>query len=332
MKYYVTGDIHGDFNDLSYRIKENGIKTGDCLIILGDAGFNYFQNAREIILKSSANDLGITLFCIRGNHEIRPANIGTYKEKVWNEGKVWYESDFPNLLFAKDGEIYNINGNKALVIGGAYSVDKYYRAARFFMDYNGLIPLPIFKNLIKLAEGNDIKLEDKKEVDEFLISDNMTFVNYGWWKDEQISEKDKEKINALLSATNKFDIILSHTCPLKFEPTEVFIRGLNQNLVDKNMESWLNEVEGKVNYKNWYAGHFHTDKDLNNGFEFLFKSVKEIPAKTCGECDNFIGCGDWNLCCKLPHPESGPFGHLCYDNSEACSKFTEKRDEDAKTD
>lgn len=281
MKYYVTGDIHGDFSDLSCRIKQNRIKTGDCLIILGDAGFNYFQNARDIILKSRANDLDIILFCIQGNHEIRPANISTYKTKVWNKGKVWYESDFPNLLFAKDGEIYNINGNKTLVIGGAYSVDKYYRAARFFMNYNSMIPLPIFKNLIKLAEGNnDIKPEDKKEVDEFLISDNMAFVNFSWWKDEQISEKDKEKINALLSATNKFDIILSHTCPLKFEPTEVFIKGLNQDLVDKSMESWLNEIEEKTNYKKWYAGHFHTNKDLNNGFEFLFNAVKEVSAKT----------------------------------------------------
>ncbi|WP_221934318.1 hypothetical protein, partial [Klebsiella pneumoniae] len=39
-------------------------------------------------------------------------------------GTVWYEYQFPNLLFAKDGEIYDIEGLKHLVIGGAYSVDK----------------------------------------------------------------------------------------------------------------------------------------------------------------------------------------------------------------
>ena len=32
-----------------------------------------------------------------------------------------------NPLFAKDGEIYDFNGRKAIAIGGAYSVDKYYR-------------------------------------------------------------------------------------------------------------------------------------------------------------------------------------------------------------
>lgn len=35
--------------------------------------------------------------------------------------------EIENLLFAKDGEIYNFNGKKVMSIGGAYSIDKYYR-------------------------------------------------------------------------------------------------------------------------------------------------------------------------------------------------------------
>ena len=69
----------------------------------------------------------ITFFCIHGNHEERPFNISTYITKKWNGGIVYYEEEFPNILFAKDGEIYNINGKSILVIGGAYSVDKEYR-------------------------------------------------------------------------------------------------------------------------------------------------------------------------------------------------------------
>jgi len=37
------------------------------------------------------------------------------------------EEEYPNLLFAKDGEIYDLEGTKAIAIGGAYSVDKWYR-------------------------------------------------------------------------------------------------------------------------------------------------------------------------------------------------------------
>ena len=35
----------------------------------------------------------------------------------------------PNLLFAIDGEVYDLDGIKTIAIGGAYSVDKYYRLA-----------------------------------------------------------------------------------------------------------------------------------------------------------------------------------------------------------
>lgn len=32
------------------------------------------------------------------------------------------EKEYPNILFAKDGEIFNLNGLKTVAIGGAYSM------------------------------------------------------------------------------------------------------------------------------------------------------------------------------------------------------------------
>lgn len=45
--------------------------------------------------------------------------------------------------------------------------------------------------------------------------------------------------------------------------------------------------------------------------------------KTCVQCKNFIGAGDWNLCCKNP-PESAKdnwCGFLCYEDTPACENF-----------
>jgi len=122
------------------------------------------------------NKLKPTILCIHGNHERRPSSISTYKTKEWNGGTVWYEDAYPNLLFAKDGEIFDIEDIRHLAIGGAYSVDKKYRLARGF----------------------------------------------GWWSDEQPSDEIKEYVEQQI-ARNSFDIILSHTCPLKYEPIEMFL-------------------------------------------------------------------------------------------------------------
>ena len=49
--------------------------------------------------------------------------------------------------------------------------------------------------------------------------------------------------------------------------------------------------------------------------------------KTCSQCRHFIGFGDWNLCCDLPHPEY-PCGFLCYEDTKACEMFEEKEKDD----
>lgn len=68
--------------------------------------------------------------CIHGNHEQRPENIDGYELIDWNGGKVWVQPEYPSILFARDGDIYTIGKYRYLVIGGAYSVDKFYRLKR----------------------------------------------------------------------------------------------------------------------------------------------------------------------------------------------------------
>lgn len=127
MHFYITGDTHGDFSRIAEFCSENETTPEDVLIILGDAGINYWLNQRDRDLKNELSDLPITLFCVHGNHEARPWEAGDYEEMEWNGGTVYVEEQYPNILFARDGEIYDFNGRSVIVIGGAYSVDKYYR-------------------------------------------------------------------------------------------------------------------------------------------------------------------------------------------------------------
>ena len=43
---------------------------------------------------------------------------------------MYIEDAYPHLYFAKDGEVFDLEGRKAIVLGGAYSVDKPYRLMR----------------------------------------------------------------------------------------------------------------------------------------------------------------------------------------------------------
>lgn len=54
--------------------------------------------------------------------------------------------------------------------------------------------------------------------------------------------------------------------------------------------------------------------------------------KVCGNCAHYMGGGDWNLCCDIPHPTPMEklmgliylIGHLCYEDTLACDMFKEK--------
>ena len=47
------------------------------LIILGDAGINFYLNKTDKKNKKIINNTGYIIYCVRGNHEERPENIET---------------------------------------------------------------------------------------------------------------------------------------------------------------------------------------------------------------------------------------------------------------
>ena len=219
---YFTGDIHGSPFKLQVFCRYMELTEKDTIVILGDVGANYYGGKRDKQFREQIAKLAPTIFCIHGNHEQRPANIPSYKAKEWNDGPVWYEEEYPNLLFARDGNIYVIDGVRYLVIGGAFSVDKNYRLSR----------------------------------------------GYGWWADEQPSEEIKARVGRRV-ANSGLDVILSHTCPFKYEPREAFLPGIDQSEVDSSTEEWLDTIEESVDYKAWFCGHWHIDKRIDK-MHFLY--------------------------------------------------------------
>ena len=125
--YYITGDTHGDFTRIERFCERFHPTRDDVMIILGDAGFNYYGGKRDQRVKQRMAEMPITIFSIHGNHEMRPGKIPSYHLQQWHGGMVFVEDAYPSLLFAVDGEVFDMGGLQTIAIGGAYSVDKYYR-------------------------------------------------------------------------------------------------------------------------------------------------------------------------------------------------------------
>ena len=235
---YLTGDCHGDFTRF-YKLNQ-AVPEGEMwsVIILGDAGFNFWLSKSEHKMKKRIGHAypNLVFYCVRGNHEERPENLPNIKEYFdpCVNGLVWVEPEFPYIVYLKDGATYYINSHKILVVGGAYSVDKYYRLER-------------------AAAGGYA----------------------GWFDGEQLTEAEREAIMGKVKGQH-FDLVLAHTCPWEWEPRDLFLSCVDQTSVDDSMERWLTELMRAIDWNKFCCGHFHDDRIIAPNARMLMFDIVDL--------------------------------------------------------
>lgn len=125
---YITGDTHGTYNILNFRLPQliNYIKNENVdnshFIIAGDAGIYFFvddnENRNIDLLQEKLNKNNIKLYFIDGNHDNIPY-LRTFKK---NKENMFVIRD--NIFYLDRGYIYNIDNTNILSLGGAISLDK----------------------------------------------------------------------------------------------------------------------------------------------------------------------------------------------------------------
>lgn len=248
--WIITGDCHGGMSVISrvgniHRNMPDYKPTETAIIILGDAGLNFWLNKTDKKYKRTLNSQGFTIYCVRGNHEQRPElvpGIHPYEDENVH-GVVYQEVDYPNIRYFQDGGEYNIAGYSVLTIGGAYSIDKWYRLTR--AGY----------------AAAEAETADPKKC--------------GWFKDECLTQEEMYDISNNISG-KKYDFVFSHTCPLSWEPTDLFLNGIDQSTVDKSMEVWLDGVKEYINWGVWCFGHYHADRVERPNVEQFYMDYEDI--------------------------------------------------------
>lgn len=233
-RIFLRGDTHGDFSWLKDWCKNENTTEKDAIIILGDAGINFWlkRGSSDTSNKRKIAAQPITVLCIQGNHEKRPEPFMGYELVYKREigGFVWVEEKYPNIWFLING-IYVINGKKFLIADGAYSIDKEYRLTR----------------------------------------------GVPWFKDEQMSDEDMEKLFKICEHEKYFHYVLSHTAPMNYEPTYLFLPFIDQSRVDKHTEWILQQIYDKIDFGHWYFAHYHdTNLNYQPKMSLLYKEIIQI--------------------------------------------------------
>lgn len=224
-RIFMTADLHGDYRPIRdfaklMEVRGTPLTESDTIIILGDAGFNFFLNRRDKKLKEKLGEYKTQFFVIRGNHEQRPSICAERKPNDWT-----FELYYRNIVL----------------------IEKKFPYIKYALDVPALYQLPIGEKLIQILSLPGAYSVDK----EFRLNNNL-----GWFPGEQCSEEERRHGTSLAKNKN-WDMILSHTCPFSFQPTDLFLSVVDQSKVDNTTERWLERIERETPYKLWAFGHFH---------------------------------------------------------------------------
>jgi 3-oxoacid CoA-transferase subunit A len=245
-RFFVCADLHGDTKNILHVLNwiENPSEE-DTIIVCGDAGFEYEDRIMGSA-KRAANSFPGKWVVLRGNHD-------SCYWKRHNQDPKWnfllgesgddflYQKKYPNILYVRDcGGIYHIGKYNFLMLPGAFSVDKDYRISR----------------------------------------------RYPWNPDEQLSEIEMRDLTDLVKNWCEqdfpIDYVIGHTFPLYLQPKiqDLFIDFISQTKVDKRTEKWLDEIsfifENNSAFKQYYGGHFHSERILGPHYTMVYQTPMEI--------------------------------------------------------
>ena len=215
------------------------------MIICGD--FGYWSNSKEQIWwRKWLDQKPFTTLWVDGNHE----NYDLLAEcpgKEWHGGKVQYIA--PSIIHLMRGQVYDIDGYRFFTFGGAQS-----------HDIEGGILEP---------DDPDFK-KKKKQLDKEWAAYRINHVS--WWKEELPSDEEcAEGLRNIEKYGGKVDFVVTHCAPTKIQ--EIFGEDIFQS---NRLTDYLQKVDEKLQYKKWFFGHYHDNKNVTEKYILLYEQIVKI--------------------------------------------------------
>lgn len=102
-----------------------------------------------------------------------------------------------------------------------------------------------------------------------------------WWPQEVSSyEEDNYLIDQIIKHNFRFDYILTHTAPkhiiMKYALSNMSVHCHVSDILSEAL--WYDgfQFPMKIKFKKWFFGHFHIDRELDDGFHVLYDDIIKI--------------------------------------------------------
>lgn len=252
---YVTGDTHQKFTRFTKRHRERlpfELTEEDYVIICGDFGLLWEKNKTLDYNLDWLSRLPFKILWVQGNHE-NYNMIAEYPLEYWNGGKVRHIVR-DKIILLERGQVFTIEGKTFFTFGGASS-----------RDVQGGI----------LDKDSPTYLEDYKKASRSGLP--FRILNISWWKQELPTDEElQEGLRNLEKCDYKVDYVISHcasnSLQEKLERHYNSVGRYNQDI----LTNYFEELENKLQYKQWFCGHYHKDFQIEGKHTILYYNILPI--------------------------------------------------------
>lgn len=273
---FITGDTHGAMG-VRNRLNTNSfpeqkeMTKKDFVIILGDWGVhwkNMYKSGATCLEDKPAiagqegevpeerytldwlENKNFTTLFIDGNHECFP-RLNSYPVVDFCGGKT--HQIRPSVYHLMRGEYFEIDGNTFFSFGGASSHD----------IQDGIINPADYRTKQALNKAIEKGYQERKM---FRVR------NLSWWEEEMPTQEEMDYgWETLKEHEFKVNYILTHTAPSSI----IALLGGGLYKID-DFERYLEEIRIKTKYKNWFFGHMHDDRRINERDYLLYEQIIRI--------------------------------------------------------
>ena len=248
---FVTGDCHREFSRFNRRNfpEQKEMTKDDYVIICGDFGGVWDKDTEtkeEKHLLDWLESKPFTTLFVSGNHE-NYDRLKEYPVEEWKGGKI--QRIRPSVIHLMRGQVFQIDEKKIFTFGGASSHD-------------------ISGGVFELDDPN-LKLKIKRAI----IENKPYRINHlTWWKEELPSEEEMREGKENLEANeNEVDFIVTHCCS---SSTQTLLSG--GTFKADILTDYLEEIRQTVQFKKWFFGHYHNNKNINSSEILIYEQMIRI--------------------------------------------------------
>lgn len=253
---YITGDCHSEFNKFSTSSfpEQKQMTKKDIVIICGDFGGVWDKDSNSSYEKywlKWLDEKPFTTVFVDGNHENFNRLNSEFEVVSFSGGKAHKIRD--SIYHLIRGEIYEFESKKIFAFGGASSHD----------IKDGILSRDDFDSEYKFRETIRRWRKNGKE---FRIK------NETWWENELPNDEEMTHAEDKLTNYNyEVDFVISHCAP--------------QSIVDKlynfpiepdKLTKFLDKLSQRMKFKNWFFGHYHDDRKIDDKFIMLYDQIIKI--------------------------------------------------------